>query len=447
MFIFNIATNRQPNETDNQVFARAMQETAPDLGIYFPEGGGMGPNQSYLISAEAWEVPDQIPSRGNITRSNVKIFGDGMYRTIIFQPDDADLMFMAHVDPSEPTALINNITFSDLSLIGNLSRRIDQTGYQYNEHNHLIRVAGVSNLRLERVEFKDFMGDGLNLSSPLRSLVPHNDHLAVHACRFDGVNNKNRNGISILDCNGWEITGCAFLNISDVSRASPGAIDIEPENSQSVIRAGKVYNCSFDNIGGYAVALLSNQTSHASGLEITYCSVRASKGVLAVQGFDDVLAANLYVDLVEESLLIRETVNTVVRNNTFRNADLIRLGGGTVGVTISNNGFVNCGRINGPVILQDDSVDGVNVVDNHIIDCGVQGLPSPLYFVQTPTGVVKSLRVNRNRVEAQTEPLKITDIGRIVGGRTNTSTNYIDVNRDGNTPTSIPNGVENLVNT
>ena len=447
MAIFNIAANRMSGENDDAVLARAMQSADADLTIYFPANGGLGPNGAYEISTESWDIPDQIPARGNITRGNVTLCGDGMYQTVIKQPLGSDLMFMAHVDPAAPTTLLRNITFRDLSLHGNLSDRLKETNYSYNEHNHLVRIAGVSSFRAERVEFKDFMGDGLHLGSPLRALVPHNDRLSVTACRFDGVNNKNRNGISILDCNTWEVLGCAFLNVGDSSRNTPGAIDVEPENGDSIIAAGKVYNTSFENIGGAAVALLSNQTSQASGLEFSHCNVRQCMHVVSVHNYNNITVNNLYVDGISgEPLIIRATNTLVVRGNTFRNAGPVRMGGGTVGVTIKENAFVNCGQGLGPVITQDDNVDGAYVMDNHIIDCGVSGQVSPVYYVQTPTGVVKSLRVNGNRVEAQAAPLKVTDIGRITGGRVNTSSNYRDVNRDGNIPSVIPGGVENLQN-
>lgn len=431
--------------TDDAALAIAMADTSATLSIYFPAGGGRNPglNGDYEISTDPWAVPDVTPSRGNITRSNVTLYGDGMYTTIIRQPFASNQMFMAHVDPAAPTSLLTNITIRDMSLLGNSTARnaANPSPSAYNEHNHLLRVAGIAGLTIQDVEFRDFMGDGLNLSSPLSSLVPHNSNLLVERCRFDGVNNLNRNGISILDCDTWDILGCAFLNVTRAGQ--PAAIDIEPEQSDAVVRAGTVYNCSFQNLGGFAVSLYNGHgAGGGGGLDFTYCSVQnAAHGPLAIDNYDNVTATNLYVINVNEPFVIGTTDTAVVKDNYFDTADMALLGyqGTATNVTIESNAFVNCEKDNGPVIAQDGNVENVVVKGNQVVDSGRPATVSPFYFVRQPLAAVNGLLLQDNVVREVSGPREITDIGRKVGGHSAAVTGVVRINN-----TVIPGALENL---
>ena len=436
-----------PQASDDDALAQAMANSAPALSIHLPAGGGSGAGGVWEFSTQPWSVPNAVPSRGNITRSRVRIYGDGMGRTIVRQPTRSNLLFMAHVDPARPHAVLTDIAIDSLTLEGNLGRRRD-----YNEFNHLLQLAGVANMVVNRVEFRDWMGDGISLSSPLRALDYHNTNLQVTDCIFDGVSRRNRNGIGILDCNGWTVTGCTFVNCCDVARNTPGAIDIEPELPTAVVASGTVSDCRFENVGGAAVALLNGHGGKASGLRFTHCEIRnMARGILSVDNFSGVTAAHHACDSVGDPLAIRRSRDVTLRDCTIRNSNMIRIGGlgDTVArnVTIENNRFPRCGNVDGPVIVQDGHVENVQVLGNTLTECGVAGRVSPLYFIQQSDA-------SRARVDGLTlagnivEPARshVTDIGRLAFGYAPAPPFYRRVSRTGNSPAAIPGGAENLVN-
>ncbi len=118
-------------------------------------------------------------------------------------------------------------------------------------------------------------------------------------------------------------------------------------------------------------------------------------------------------------------------------------------MTIRNNALYRCGRVNGPVISQSGNIDGVFIENNVLIECGSSTVVvSPFYFVQNANATVakvKTLRVNGNVVQAAGS--YITDIARSVYRPNEVlGVTYSDVNRDGNTPSAIPGGAENVQN-
>ena len=125
----------------------------------------------------------------------------------------------------------------------------------FSEHLHLVNLAGVEEVRIERVAFVAFQGDGLILSS---GRVPgserHNRDVRVADCVFDGVNHQNRNGISVIDGDGIRIERSAFRNCTRPNM--PGAIDFEPDNNAfAIIRNVLIQGCRFDNVGGNVGAI------------------------------------------------------------------------------------------------------------------------------------------------------------------------------------------------
>ena len=72
----------------------------------------------------------------------------------------------------------------------------------FSEHVHLIKVYGSDNLLIDDCSFNGFRGDGIYFGG---TAALHNTNCTVQNSSFDGVNNDNRNGISIID-------GADFIN-------------------------------------------------------------------------------------------------------------------------------------------------------------------------------------------------------------------------------------------
>lgn len=423
-----------------------MADTAATLEIFLPENEGENADGSYNLHVSPFVDPNAYPlvaSRGNITRSNVRIYGNGKYRTILRQITTVDEpVFMVQVDQANISAVLTNIQIDNLSMIGSLSA---SGGGGYNEQNNLIFVGGVNGFKVQLAEFRDFEGDGLFMGSPEPKLLIHNYNLQVIDCVFEGVSKGNRNAISILDCTNWSITGTYFLRCSNPNRpeGTPGAIDVEPELPDNKVKNGVITQCYFSDIGGNAVALLNGKGAECSGLTFSSCNISGlARSVLEVQGFDDVTATNLYADGMGFALVIRTTSGVTVKDSTFRNADSILIGNLNASpsykVTFQNNGFYRCGKVNGAVIIQGGNVDLVKVMDNVLIECGASGVQSPLYLVQAANAQqakVLNLTITGNTVQPANS--NITNIGTIVATRLgeDPGTTYNNVVKTDNSPT------------
>jgi hypothetical protein len=211
---------------DTAAFTRAI---AAARHIHAPAGRGLGPGGAYLIG-------DVAPAAGTA------ISGDGIGRTVIRPSANHGAALFCLSQGA--AARVRGLAIRDLTFEGWSSER------GFSEHRHLVNLAGVEDARIERVEFKAFQGDGLILSS---GRVPgserHNRNVQVLDCVFDGVNNQNRNGISVIDGDGVRIERCAFRNCTRANM--PGPIDFEPDASPfAIIRNATIRGCRFENVGG-----------------------------------------------------------------------------------------------------------------------------------------------------------------------------------------------------
>lgn len=178
--------------------------------------------------------------------ANTEIFGDGEDRTIITQRAGATAEFIFTCDSGSPL-VANNITGLRLHNL-QLRGTCDTDGFS--EHVHLLNLNGVTDVKIRHVKFKGFRGDGIYLgSSNTAGVERHNERVSISRCTFDGVNNANRNAISVIDGDGITIEGCHFENTT--APTMPGAVDFEPNNDAfAIIRNVTVRHNSFKNIGG-----------------------------------------------------------------------------------------------------------------------------------------------------------------------------------------------------
>ena len=149
-----------------------------------------------------------------------------------------------YTDSGSSSDYISNITIRDLQIRG-LS---DTEGFS--EFKHLISLHGVKNVLIQNVQLVGFQGDGIYLGSSVTAGVErHNYNVTIDSCLFDGVNNENRNGVSIIDGDGITISKSRFINCT--KSTMPGCIDIEPNaNTFSVCRNIKILGNHFSNCLG-----------------------------------------------------------------------------------------------------------------------------------------------------------------------------------------------------
>lgn len=217
---------RLPQDIDDTAaFRRAIATRRP---VYVPGRAGRGVGGDYLVG-ELELV------------AGVDIFGDGIGKTIL-RPAGRNAIF--HCDSGSASTRITGMTFSDLTLEGWVVKQ------GFAEHRHLMHLNGVEDVLVKNVQFRGFQGDGLYLGSSRQfDTVRHNRGVVVRQCIFDGVNNDNRNGISIIDGENIVIEECIFKNCTRTNM--PGAIDFEPDETRAaVIRSIVIRRCEFFNTGG-----------------------------------------------------------------------------------------------------------------------------------------------------------------------------------------------------
>lgn len=223
--------------SDSAAFGLAVATGKP---VYLPAGKGSGKNGDYLIST-ASIVSGNSGKVGFLT-AGTTVFGDGMGKTII-RPAAVGQTALCAMS-SDAGTTIDNVTIRDLTLHG-------YSDTAFAEHAHLVALNGVRNPLIERVEFKAFQGDGIYFGTgEMPGSGRHNYNIIVRDCVFDGINNENRNAITIIDGDKVTITCNSFRNCT--KSTMPGAIDFEPDDADTsvVLRDIEVSNNLFSAIGG-----------------------------------------------------------------------------------------------------------------------------------------------------------------------------------------------------
>ena len=150
-----------------------------------------------------------------------------------------------YANSGSATDTLDNITIRDLRIEGtNISSPV------FSQYKHLISLNGTRNVLIENVQFVGFQGDGLYFGSGIvAGDERHNYNITVSNCFFDGINQENRQGISVSDGVDGIITGCTFQNCT--KSTMPGAIDFEPNNyAFETVNNWLVTGCTFKNVGG-----------------------------------------------------------------------------------------------------------------------------------------------------------------------------------------------------
>jgi hypothetical protein len=225
------------NDTAFVQAAITAVNTAGGGSVYFPAG---------TYSCSDLTVPG----------SNITLYGDGV-SSIITQRTGTAPLYLFKVNPgtegtTDPDANDANIAFRDMKLLGTVAA----DGFASGQNVHLMSLSAVDNVTIERVTFEGFRADGIYLASSHSGATErHNRYIKIIDCVFDGVNQDNRNAISIIDGSDVLIQGCLF---KDCTRTDmPGAIDMEPNagNAFARIRGIRVIGNHFENCRGTAGAV------------------------------------------------------------------------------------------------------------------------------------------------------------------------------------------------
>lgn len=178
--------------------------------------------------------------------SNTTIYGEGEASVLLIDSTGLGVSTL----PIPTTGRKHDIVLRDLKFLGTTETK------GFSEHLHLIYLVAIYNILVEHCSFVGFRGDGIYIGATDKgSADQHNENITIRSCKFDGVNKKNRQGISIVDGTNVLIEDNSFFRCTmgseDGGPPMPGAIDIEPNYlSKSHIINIKIINNTFTDIGG-----------------------------------------------------------------------------------------------------------------------------------------------------------------------------------------------------
>ena len=387
--------------------------------IFVPGSPNYDPNLS-----DAQRTALLIEAPGNMF-TGLDILGDGKGVTVFLQ-DDYNYGFMGNALTGPK---LKGIRFQGVTFEGN-----NQAYTTTSQTFHNVACFGVDDIKFYDCEFKASPGDGVYLARTPKPGGPgnHNSNAVVTYCRFDGVNNINRNVLSHEDCDG--ITFIFNEIVSFTRNGEPGGMDIEPVTTSGIL-ASNAWTCG-------RVIFAFNRFKFCNG--VMFCVQMDPRlsidpaGMILVEGnlqedcfsFIDIVGPPDDQPNITRTFSMRVTNNVSRRcssvlgriggglgvelvGNTFEDADILLLGygWGNRNLTIKGNTFRRIGKLNGFPILSRLDTANVIIEDNYFEDPGrTDRLGTNAVFLATDgadesgpnPGVVKpricGVALNRNKV-------------------------------------------------
>jgi hypothetical protein len=294
---------------DTSVFAGALTKLAEN-------GGG-----TLLIPPGTYVVADLNVGSGTV----IKGTGSPL-PVLVKRPDAKNILNILSVRYADSHGVLHDITIENLTLRG----RSVEDGFS--EHIHNINALGVARLSVQHVRFEAFQGDGLYLGrrQQQNGEAIHNSDVTITDNSFDGANNQNRNGISLIDCSHCIVERNVFTSVSRYNM--PGAIDLEPNQRDEIIRDIVIRNNTItrSNGGAGAISVVLNFKDFVMGpgkITIEHNQIQSSKNGIAI--------------LWRGGMTTEQTppLDTVIRNNVIKEVDRPMTLDGVAGITVDDNDF------------------------------------------------------------------------------------------------------------
>lgn len=177
--------------------------------------------------------------------SNVNIVGQG-WDSILLQKSGAT--YGVSVNPGNggtpnPADNKHDITIRNIQLKGT----VEKDGFA--EHFHLLNLNAVTKVTIKACKFAGWRGDAIYIGSGnIAQTERHNRSVTISGCSFDGLNNNNRNAVSIIDGDNIVIDKNSFAHCTRSDM--PGAIDVEPDFKFNIIKDIRISRNKFIKIGG-----------------------------------------------------------------------------------------------------------------------------------------------------------------------------------------------------
>lgn len=325
--------------------------------------------------------------------ANTMLFGDGATSIIKQSASYSGSASQGSIYANSGAAgtQLNNIVIRDLRIEGT-----NIAAPTFSEFKHLVSLNGVKNVLIENVQFIGFQGDGLYIGSGINGGDErHNTNVIVQNCFFDGINKENRNGISVIDCDGFLAEGNYFTRCS--KSTMPGAIDVEPDAQIfHVIKDIKIVNNRLYDIGGNSGAIsvvLAGVTFSAAPkgflIESNYIDTCAAAGIAWVYNLtggitestanfgikisNNTVASSVnpfYVNNAKDALI---EGNSFIASTSSAYLSISDANSNVLDCWIKNNLFYLCGSTGAGIGLSVSKCSRVVIDCNTFKDCGTGG--------------------------------------------------------------------------
>lgn len=307
----------------------AVQAVLTALGT---AGGGIAqgrPNTTY--TCQDLTVP-----------SGVTVQGAG-WNTIFKQKlNAADNHYLFSVNPgtggsTDPTTNVVNVAFRDCQLLGTVATDA------FLQHQYLLNLNAVTNVRCSNVLFKGWRGDAIYLgSSNSAATERHNLDIDISRCTFDGVSQDNRSAITIQDGQRVRISNCTFLNTTRTDMPGAINIDVPSGNTFGRVRDIKIADCSFWAVRAGTAGVI---TLNLHDTQAAYTLPMEGLSILGCD-FHDCTGSNALIYLAqnqtpatttrENGVLVRDCRGYTIKPYDFT---------GVRGVTCRGNSFENVPKV------------------------------------------------------------------------------------------------------
>ena len=258
---------------------------------------------------------------------------------------------------------------------------------QLDEQSHIILGGHTESIIVDNCLFYGWRGDAIFVGSQMSGVgVPTNyvaQNTSITNCRFDGINNSCRQGITGGSVDGLYINANYFVNTTNATM--PGAIDIEPELPGAYARTITVTNNIFVGIGPAGTrrrafiadlgGLSVGNVERRGNITVNDNYMNATNGVYVI-GNKECTDVNFNSNWVvgTTATMVWTNINGLsVANNYFEACETINIGFTTAGAEVRNasiygNTFELCGSASAG--LQINTLLNGSISDNQFIDCG-----------------------------------------------------------------------------
>ena len=365
--------------------------------------------------ARVWVPPGRYLVGDLALWSHTRLAGTGERSVLAHRPGSQVLAAVGggYAGSADPRDNVRDIAIEGVAFEG----RCASEGFV--QTNHLLVATGCTGLAVRGCVFRAFQGDGIYVagSAYATGAERHNEDVHIRGCLFDGVNDQNRQGVSITDGTRVVVEGNLFR---DCSRPDmPGAVDIEPEAPWARIHDVRVLRNRFVNVLGGVGAIcvilaLDRYERHPRGIEIRGNRVEGRFRTLGIVAkafvdaasappVDVVIAGNEILDTFHgfevSGLRGVRVEDNVIRGTTVAARLSVPHRGRAADVAVARNRFEKVGMHSG-VALKVYPTVRLTVSDNRFVDCGWidRGGGIAIDASQEPPGM---MRAERNVVTRQ----------------------------------------------